>query len=70
MQITRFKGLGEMDPKTLWETTLNPKTRNLLRVQVEDESETEAMLKSLFGRDTGDRYRLIQENAHRLEVDV
>jgi len=69
-QVTRFKGLGEMNPNTLWETTLDPKTRNLLRVQVEDELEVNATLESLLGRDSADRYRLIQENAYRLELDV
>ena len=70
VHITRFKGLGEMNPDTLWETTLNPKTRKLLQVTIDDASEAEAMLESLMGKDSADRYRLIQENAHRLEVDV
>ena len=70
VHITRFKGLGEMNPDTLWETTLNPKTRRLLQVTVEDATEVEAMLESLLGKDSSDRYKLIQENAHRLEVDV
>ena len=70
VHITRFKGLGEMNPKTLWETTLNPKTRSLLRVKIENEVEVSATFESLLGKDSGDRYRLIQENAHRLEVDV
>jgi DNA gyrase subunit B/topoisomerase-4 subunit B len=68
--ITRFKGLGEMNPDTLWETTLNPRTRKLLQVQIEEAAEAEAMLESLMGKDSSDRYRLIQENAHRLEIDV
>lgn len=70
LHITRFKGLGEMNPKTLWDTTLNPKTRKLLRVRIEDASAAEEMLEGLMGKDSADRYRLIQENAHRLEVDV
>ncbi len=70
VQVTRFKGLGEMNPATLWDTTLNPKTRNLLRIQVDDEFETNAALESLLGRNSADRYRLIQENAHRLEPDL
>jgi topoisomerase-4 subunit B len=70
VHITRFKGLGEMNPDTLWDTTLNPKTRRLLQVTVEDADEVEAMLESLLGKDSSDRYKLIQENAHRLEVDV
>ncbi len=70
VHITRFKGLGEMNPDTLWETTLNPKTRKLLQVTIDDAVEAEAMLESLMGKDSGDRYRMIQENAHRLEVDI
>ena len=69
-QVTRFKGLGEMNPSTLWDTTLNPKTRNILRIQIDDELEVNAALESLLGRDSADRYRLIQENAHRLEPDL
>jgi DNA gyrase/topoisomerase IV subunit B len=59
-----------MNPKTLWETTLNPKTRNLLRITLDDEAVAARMLESLFGKDSGERYRLIQEHAHRLELDV
>jgi DNA gyrase subunit B/topoisomerase-4 subunit B len=70
VHITRFKGLGEMNPDTLWDTTLNPKLRKLLRVTIEDQAEVEATFESLLGKDSSDRYRLIQENAHRLEVDV
>jgi DNA gyrase/topoisomerase IV subunit B len=70
LHITRFKGLGEMNPDTLWETTLNPRTRKLLQITIDEVSEVESMLESLMGKDSSDRYRLIQENAHRLEVDV
>ena len=70
VHITRFKGLGEMNPDTLWETTLNPRTRKLLQVTIEEASEVEEMLESLLGKDSSDRYRLIQENAHRLEIDI
>jgi topoisomerase-4 subunit B len=70
VHITRFKGLGEMNPDTLWETTLNPKTRKLLQVTIDEAAEVESMLESLLGKDSSDRYRLIQENAHRLEIDV
>jgi len=70
VQITRFKGLGEMNPKTLWETTLDPKHRNLLRITITDDAAAELMFEHLLGKETGERYRLIQENAHRLELDV
>jgi DNA gyrase subunit B/topoisomerase-4 subunit B len=68
--ITRFKGLGEMNPDTLWETTLNPRTRKLLQIKIDEAAEAEAMLESLMGKDSSDRYRLIQENAHRIEIDI
>lgn len=68
--VTRFKGLGEMNPSSLWETTLNPKTRNLLRIQIDNDNEAKRMFESLLGKDTNERYQLIQENAHRLEVDL
>jgi DNA gyrase subunit B len=59
-----------MNPETLWETTLNPKTRKLLQIKVEDGAGVDAMFESLLGKDSADRYRMIQENAHRLEVDI
>lgn len=70
LQITRFKGLGEMNPKTLWDTTLNPRSRNLLRVTIDDVADARGLLERLLGKDSGARYKMIQENAHRLEVAV
>ena len=69
-QITRFKGLGEMNPSTLWDTTLNPKKRNIMRIRIDDQDLVTQTFENLMGKETGERYRLIQENAHRLEVDV
>ena len=70
IQITRFKGLGEMNPQTLWETTLSPKSRSLLRVTLDDEEAVRGMFESLLGKDSSERYRLIQENADRLDLDI
>lgn len=70
LHVTRFKGLGEMNPKTLWETTLDPKTRALLRVRVEDAALAEKTFESLLGKESGDRYQMIQEHAHRIEIDI
>ncbi len=69
-QITRFKGLGEMNPSTLWSTTMNPKTRTLLKIIPTDAKKTEELLNDLLGKDSSARYRLIQDNAHRLLVDL
>ena len=70
VHITRFKGLGEMNPSTLWDTTLNPKARNIMRIRIDDHEFVTQVFENLMGKETGERYRLIQENAHRLEVDV
>ena len=63
--IQRFKGLGEMMPKTLFETTLDPKRRNLLRVVIpaEDQIETEKTIAGLMGKDPAVRFQFIMENA-------
>ena len=50
-EITRFKGLGEMMPKVLWETTMNPRTRRLLRVEILDQITTDRVINELMGKD-------------------
>ena len=69
-RIVRYKGLGEMNPDTLWETTLDPETRTLLRVGIDDEQTVQAALGSLLGSDPSTRYRLICDNAEQLELDI
>ncbi len=69
-EITRFKGLGEMMPATLWETTLNPANRQMLRVEVDDQLETDRVISDLMGRDASARFRFIMERAADAEVDV
>ncbi len=70
-EITRFKGLGEMMPKVLWETTLSPKTRRLLRVEVADQLVTDRVMNELMGRDASARFRFIMERAEEAEeLDV
>jgi DNA gyrase subunit B len=66
-EITRFKGLGEMMPKVLWETTLNPKTRRLLRVDIADQIVTDRVINELMGRDASARFRFIMERAEEAE---
>jgi DNA gyrase subunit B len=69
--ITRFKGLGEMMPKVLWETTLNPRTRRLLRVDIADQIVTDRVINELMGKDASARFRFIMERAEEAqELDV
>ncbi len=70
-EITRFKGLGEMMPKVLWETTMNPKTRRLLRVAIADPIETDRVISDLMGKDASARFRFIMDRAEEAdELDV
>src|SRR5687767_3396404 len=66
-EITRFKGLGEMMPKVLWETTLNPKTRRLLRVEIVDQIVTDRVINELMGKDASARFRFIMERAEEAQ---
>jgi DNA gyrase subunit B len=71
VEITRFKGLGEMMPKVLWETTLNPKTRRLLRVEISDALATDRIINELMGKDASARFRFIMDRAEEAdELDV
>lgn len=70
-EIARFKGLGEMMPKVLWETTLNPKTRKMLRVEIADQLKTDRVMSDLMGKDPSARFRFIMERAEDAEeIDV
>lgn len=70
-EISRFKGLGEMMPKVLWETTLNPKTRKLLRVEIADQLKTDRVMSDLMGKDPSARFRFIMDRAEEAEeIDV
>jgi DNA gyrase subunit B/topoisomerase-4 subunit B len=70
-EITRFKGLGEMMPKVLWETTLNPRTRRLQRVDISDQIVTDRVINELMGKDPSARFRFIMERAEEAEeLDV
>jgi DNA gyrase subunit B len=64
--ITRFKGLGEMDPEELWETTLDPKKRTLMRVQLDDALKADELFRTLMGEKVEPRKEFIQKYA--LEV--
>ena len=70
-EITRFKGLGEMMPKVLWETTMNPRTRRLLKVEIADQIVTDRVINELMGKDPSARFRFIMDRAEEaVELDV
>ncbi len=68
--LQRYKGLGEMNFDQLWDTTLNPKTRTLTRVTVEDAAEADSMISLLMGDDAASRKEFINENANFNKVDT
>jgi topoisomerase-4 subunit B len=74
VEIGRFKGLGEMNPMQLRETTMDPKTRSMLRITLPQEYEARAGVKDLvdrlMGTNPAHRYAFIQENAARMDEDA
>jgi DNA gyrase/topoisomerase IV subunit B len=72
-EITRFKGLGEMLPKTLADTTLNPRTRTLLKVTIDSLLDADKTFTELLGKEAACRYRFIMESANQVvseDLDV
>lgn len=68
--IQRFKGLGEMNPNQLWETTMDPKNRRLKKITVEDAEEANRTFDILMGNEVPPRKKFIQTNAKNAELDV
>ncbi len=68
--IQRYKGLGEMNPEQLWDTTMNPKTRMLKRITIGDADRADTTFSTLMGDDVAPRKRFIQTHAKLAELDV
>lgn len=64
ISLQRYKGLGEMDPEQLWETTMEPSTRTMLQVSIEDAAEAERVVSELMGDQVEPRKEFIQKHAH------
>lgn len=69
-QLTRFKGLGEMNPEQLWETTMDPENRVLKQITIEDAEEADKTFDLLMGNEVLPRRKFIQAHAQQAELDI
>ena len=65
--VNRYKGLGEMDPEELWETTMNPATRTILQVTIEDAMKADETFSMLMGDEVTPRKRFIEAHARNVK---
>ena len=68
--VTRFKGLGEMSSEQLWDTTMNPNTRKIKKIYIEDAVEADHTFTMLMGDDVQGRKDFIAENAKEANLDI
>ncbi|AGX88816.1 DNA gyrase/topoisomerase IV subunit B [Mycoplasma parvum] len=69
-EISRFKGLGEMSPSQLWETTMDPKTRTLSQIKIEDDEEAQKTMEKLMGKKVKPRRKFIEDNYDKAMLDI